>query len=205
MTRSRLAAPLLACASLLVASCWPFDGGECSSDCNLGEVKCSRLSSNDTALNVLHQARDIAKDVLGTQTPTWMGAFAGVKITREGKPYQEPDTLTVLGQTTKVYVAGWVLKFCSGQSAVVFGGGPEVSSSEKSCQDVDCSKVTETVEPPLDAAAIIAAAFPGDSADTLYALEFAPLAHNGERLWYVTRNPNGPVVKVNADTGAVVP
>lgn len=134
-----------------------------------------------------------------------MGAFAGVRITRQGTPSQEPDPLGVLGQTTKVYVGGWVLKFCSGQSAVVLGGGPEVSSSEKSCQDVDCSKVADTVEPSVGSAAAIAAAFPGDPAESLYALELAPLAHGGERLWCVTKNPSGPVVKVDADTGAVVP
>ena len=50
----------------------------------------------------------------------------------------------------------------------------------------------------------IAAAFPGDPADTLYQVDFNPLAF-GARVWRVTKRPSGPTVNVDADSGAIVP
>jgi hypothetical protein len=88
---------------------------------------------------------------------------------------------------------------------VVFGAGPQTSSAQQGCQDINCDAVADTAEPAVDSAAAITTAFPADPAATLYNLELAPAANQGKRFWAVTQRPSGPTVKVDADTGAIVP
>lgn len=174
-------------------------GGSCAPQCNGDKVGCSALGSDLTALGALDAARPLAKDILGAE-PVWMGAFAGIQITRDGTPSQEPTTLGTL----QGYMSGWVFKFCAGMDDVVFGAGPQVSTAQYGCQDIDCSQATVTAVPAIDAKAAIAAAFPNDPADTLYKVDFLPMLHGGQRVWTVTNTTTQTAVNVDADTGAVV-
>lgn len=180
-------------------------GGSCSPMCNGDKTGCPMLGSDLTALGSLHAAKPLAQKILGA-TPRWMATFEGLKITRAGQPSQDPDIINVLGTQTKVYSSGWVFKYCAGMNDVAFGAGPQTSTVQEGCNDLNCDAMMDTAEPAIDSAAAIAAAFPSDPASTLYSLEFAPPAANGgKRLWSVTQLPSGPSVKVDADSGAVVP
>ena len=182
----------------------PTDPGACSPVCNSDKTGCGALGSNLTALGALHAAEPLAQKILGA-TPRWVGVFEGLEITRQGQPSQTPDTVNVLGQQTNIYVAGWVFKYCAAMNDVVFGAGPQTSSAQQGCQDINCDAVADTAEPAVDSAAAITTAFPADPAATLYNLELAPAANQGKRFWAVTQRPSGPTVKVDADTGAIVP
>jgi hypothetical protein len=195
----RSVAVLVSSCFLLVAGCGAGDGA-CGAACNAGKQACAPLATDLTAHGALAAAQPLAAGVL-SGTPKWAGAFAGVKITRQGTPSQDPDS-EIFG--TKLYTGGWVLKFCAGMEEVVFGAGPPTSSIEKGCNTIDCNQLTAQAAPAVDAPQAIAAAFPSDPADTLYQVDFNPLAFQ-KRVWRVTRRPNGPSVEVDADTGAVAP
>ncbi len=175
-------------------------GGSCDPQCNGDKVGCSAVGSNLTALDALHAGKAAAQSILDA-TPVWMGAFAGIQITRDGTPTQEPTTSGGL----KFYMSGWVFKFCAGMNDVGFGAGPQTSTAQYGCQDIDCSQVTVTAEPAIDSKAAIAAAFPSDSADTLYKVDFIPVLHGGQRVWTITNMTTQTTVNVDADTGVVVP
>ncbi len=179
-------------------------GGSCAPACNGDKTGCPMLGSNLTALGALQAAQPLAQQILGT-TPRWMGIFEGLEITRQGQPSQDPDIVDVLGQQTKVYVAGWVFKYCAGMNDVGFGAGPQTSSAQEGCNDLNCDAMTDTPVPAVDSAAAIATAFPSDPAGTLYNVEFAPPTTNNQRIWSITQRPSGPTVKIDADTGVVVP
>ncbi len=175
-------------------------GGSCDAQCNGGKVECSAVGSKLTALSALHAGESAAQSILDA-TPVWMGGFAGLQITRDGTPSQEPFESGGL----QIYMSGWVFGFCAGMNQVGFGAGPQVSSAELTCQYIDCSQVTPTAELGVDSKAAIEAAFPSDAADTQYNVDFMPAVHNNQRVWTVTNRTTQVVVNVDADTGAVVP
>ena len=137
-------------------------GGSCTPACNGDKTGCPMLGSNLSALDSLHAAAPLAQKILGA-TPRWMGVFEGLKITRSGLPSPDPDVVDVLGQQTKVYVSGWVFKYCAGMNDVAFGAGPQTSTAQQGCNDLNCDAMTDTAEPAIDSAAAIAAAFPAES------------------------------------------
>jgi len=180
-------------------------GGSCAPACNGDKTGCPMLGSDLTALGALHTAKPLAQQILNA-TPRWMAAFEGLKITRSGKPSPDPDVVDVLGTQTKVYVSGWVFKYCAGMNDVAFGAGPQTSSAQQGCNDINCDAMTDTSEPAVDSDAAIAAAFPNDPPTTLYNVEFLPpAAHANQRFWSITQRPSGPTIKIDADTGAIVP
>jgi hypothetical protein len=189
---------------ILPSSSGGTSGGSCAPECNGDKTGCPMLGANLTALGSLHAAQPLAQKILGA-APRWMGVFEGLKITRQGLPSPDPEIVDVLGQQTKVYVSGWVFKYCAGMNDVAFGAGPQTSTAQRGCNDINCDAMTDTAEPAVDSAAAIAAAFPGDPADALYNVEFAVPVSNNQRVWSITKRPSGPTVKVDADSGALVP
>jgi len=185
-------------ALLGAAGCGAGAGGACSVACGQKST-CGSVGNNLTALGALEAARAPAQSIVGG-TPKWVGAFAGLKITRAGLPSMEPET-QILGTT--IYASGWVFKYCAGLDEVVFGAGPPDTTIEKGCGMFNCDAVASFTPPAVDSPAAVAAAFPSDPATTVYNVDLNLLA--GPRVWSVTRRPNGPTVKVDADSGAVVP
>ncbi len=179
-------------------------GGSCAPICNGDQTTCPAVPSNLTALASLHAGATVATGILGP-TSQWMGEFAGGKIMRDGTPSPDPDVVNLLGKQTNVYVSGWVFKFCAGMNDLLFSAGPQVSSIQEGCGDIDCSALPTMAEPKIDTAAAIAAAYPGDPATTLYNVNFMPVLTNNQRLWTVSHRGDAAQIKVDADTGAVVP
>lgn len=129
-----------------------------------------------------------------------VGAVKGLKITRAGIASMEPES-EIFG--TKIYASGWVFKYCGGLDEVVFGAGPPDTTVEKGCGNFNCEAIAAYQPPAVDSQQAIAAAFPSDPATTVYNVDLNLLL--GPRVWEVTRRPNGPTVKVDADSGAVIP
>jgi hypothetical protein len=162
--------------------------------------ECAGVGSSLSMREALQEGKSAAAGALAG-APRWAGGVQGLKITRAGAPSQEPET--VIGNT-KIYASGWVFKYCAGMEEVVFGAGPPVSSVEKGCGTINCAALPDFALPVKDSAELIAAAFPGDPSDATYTLQLTLLGASA-RTWQITRRPGGPTVKVDADTGAVVP
>lgn len=180
------------------AGCGGGGGGACGVACGMKST-CGAVGNNLTALGALEAARGPAESIVGA-APKWVGAFKGLKITRAGLPSMEPES-EIFG--TKIYASGWVFKYCAGLDEVVFGAGPPDTTIEKGCGQFNCGAVASFTPPVIDSPGAIAAAFPSDPATTVYDVDLNLLL--GPRVWQVTRRPSGPSVKVDADTGAVIP
>ena len=188
---------VLASASLL-AACGGA-GGACDPSCNGPKVGCHEVGSQLTALQALAAAEGPAMSSLGAAS-RWVGAIEGLKITHDGTPSQVPDA-TFAG--VNLYTGGWVFKYCAGMNEVVYGAGPQTSSAGKGCGTIDCSQVPTNALPVIDSPAVIATAFPSDPATATYKLDLNVLP-GMTRTWTV-QPQSGATVKVDADTGAVVP
>lgn len=203
MVRLSIVLPIVA----LVAGCGILpstSGGSCKPTCNGDKTGCPMLGTSLSALEALHAAQPLAQKIFDA-APRWVGAFKGIKITRQGTPSADPEVIEVLGQKTNLYVSGWVFKYCAGMNDVVFGAGPQTSTAQLGCDDFNCEALAPVAEPTVDSAAAIAAAFPGDPADALYELELPLTTNNDPRIWSVTKRPSGPTVKIDAMSGAIVP
>jgi hypothetical protein len=186
-------------AAVLAAGCGGSGGGACGATCGM-KSECAAVGSSLSALAAVGAGNAAAMGSL-PGTPRWAGGIQGLKITRDGKPSPEPDAQ--IGNT-KIYTSGWVFKFCAGMEEIVFGAGPPTSTAEKGCGTINCAALPEFTLPQKDSAEVIAAAFPSDPAETTYNLQIILLGSTS-RIWQVTKRPSGPAVKVDADTGAVVP
>jgi hypothetical protein len=183
--------------TFLVAGCGGNgSSGACGADCNM-KSDCSSVGASLTAVQALAAGRTAAAGAL-SGTPKWVGAIQGLKITRPGTPSMVADA--EIGGV-KIFTSGWVFKYCAGMDEIVFGAGPPTGSAQRGCGTFDCAQITEPAAPAIDAPQAISIAFPSDPADTVYDL----FLNLGSRVWQVTQRPNALSVKVDADTGAIVP
>lgn len=143
----------------------------------------------DTALPTLALGQEIAQASLGASAK-WTTGILGLGITREGK-------IAASG------LSGWVFGFCSGMDQFSLDTTNGHCGAERDCGVLDCDAVPAHAFPTIDSSAAISTAFPAEGADATYKIDINYLA--GQTYWSVTSLQSKVTVKVDGDTGMIVP
>jgi len=198
--QARISIALVAFVSCVVSLSGCGAGGDCAPGCDGVKADCREVGSELSALAAIAAAQPSARDSLGANA-RWVGALRGMRITRAGTPTTTPDS-EIFG--VKIYTAGWVFKYCANLDEIVYGAGPEISNAVRGCGSFDCSQLAPATLPAVDSPAAVSAAFPTDPNNTLYQLDYNIML-DGARVWSVTRLSDFKVIRVDSDSGAILP
>ena len=177
--------------------------GSCDPQCNGDKTGCPMLGSKSTALGALHEAQPQAQKIVGA-TPRWMGAFSGIKITRDGQPSPDPNVIDVLGSQQKLHQRLGLQILRGRQGRRVRRRPPDQHRAARLQLD-QLRRHDRRRRAARRLCRRHRCRLPRRRRRHALQRRVRAAAHEQPARLVGTKRPNGPTVKVDADTAAVIP